>query len=107
MTKVEKSIKVGDYYKLQTSPHWYHKIVGEEGNKFLVLDLTFPAQGIVKITKSVVEYACKKVTEKEVLDWIVKQIIKRNKVSLQDKIDEVEHLLKDIKQEIGKLNKYK
>lgn len=95
-------MKVGDYYKTAVSKSWYHKIVGEEGKKFLVLDITFPVQGVIKVTKSVVEYACKQVTEKEVLDWIIKQIMKENQISLQDKIDEVTFLLNDIKKEVKK-----
>lgn len=95
-------MKVGDYYKLGASKNWYHKIVGEEGKKFLIIDLTFPVQGIGKVTKTVLEYACEQASEKEVLDWIVKEIMKENQISLQDKIREVEHILKEIKKEIKK-----
>lgn len=98
-------MKVGDYYKVGHPSHWYHKIVGEEEKKFLVLDITFPVQGVVKVTKSVVEYVCKQVTEKEVLDWIIKSMMKHNKKSIQDKIDNVEHILKDIKKELNKVSK--
>jgi len=100
-------MKVGDYYKIPQPKNWYHKIVGEDGEKFLVLDITFPVQGIVKVTKSVVEFACEQVTEKEVLNWIIKQIQKENQISLQDKIDEVKELLEIIKKEVDKNTKLK
>jgi len=97
-------MKIGDYYKVpHATGHWYHKIVGEDGNKFLILDLTFPVQGIVKATKSVVEYGCEQVSEKEVLDWIVEQIQKENQVSIQEKMDDVKHILDEIKKEISKV----
>jgi len=98
-------MKVGNYYKAPMPKNQYHKIVGEEGNKFLVLDLNFPAQGTIKVTKSVLEYTCEEVSEKEVLDWFVKQIMEENQISLQDKIDEAKQILKDIDKELKIYNK--
>ena len=104
-------MEIGEYYRIaHGSGHWYHKIVKKDKDdekKVWVLDLTFPVQGLVKATKSVVEYAGEKATEKEVLDWIVRQIMKENQISIQDKIDEVKYILKEIKKEVEKYSKQK
>ena len=91
-------MKVGDYYRGPSNT--YHKIVGEKENKFIILDLSFPAYGPIKATKTVVEYACEKVPEKEVLEWCVDHILTQNDTSIQDKMDEVKNILNDIKREL-------
>ena len=78
-------MKKGDYYK-DPSGRQYYKIINEKNSKFYVLELTFPAQGIVKVTKSVVEHCCKQVTEDEVISIFIDDM-KHKYEYLEDEIN--------------------
>lgn len=66
-------MKEGDYYT-DAFEKQYFKIIKEKNNKFYVFELTFPASGIQKVTKSVVEYACKQVSADKIIDVMIEMM---------------------------------